>query len=408
MQLTFWQKTRYGVLLLLLFLITLSSHPTIVAMSRAAGMESGTILSRYIILVFAGLFVMCLNVRSMLKPKMIRGCWLIMLLIVLYYMITFALFGRRIMLNDVRSILICLVAIMIGWQMNLDKKRFHLALLIFALLTLFVGLMQVLTNVGGFVILDQYHADNKNSLGVMLATSVIVLLFMALNNRSTRFFQIVLFALAVFTLVILLTIRARAATLTSGIMLLYIFYERYKGKNFVIYLTLGIFVLVMTFIFMPNSIKQFVYDSFFQNYEGGDITAGRASRNRAALDYLSQNIWLGNIRREIDIPQIHNYPLNRTFEFGLVFAFPILLMYLFILVNTIVKTIKSDNHNNYNIGYYLLLIPFIISMAEPTFPFGPGTATVFNFLMFGVALRNTYCEKLGDNFRVETPQLFSD
>lgn len=408
MQLTFWQKTRYGVLLLLLFLITLSSHPTIVAMSRAAGMESGTILSRYIILVFAGLFVMCLNVKSMLKPKMIRGCWLIMLLMVLYYMITFALFGRRIMLNDIRSILICLVAIMIGWQMNLDKKRFHLALLIFALLTLFVGLMQVLTNVGGFVILDQYQADNKNSLGVMLATSAIVLLFMALNNRSIRIIQIGLFVLAVFTLVILLTIRARAATLTSGIMLLYILYERFKGKNFVFYLVCGVFVFVLVFLFMPDSIKQFVYDSFFQNYEGGDITAGRASRNRAALDYLSQNIWLGNIRREIDIPQIHNYPLNRTFEFGLVFAFPILLMYLFILVNAIVKTIKSDNHNNYNIGYYLLLIPFVISMAEPTFPFGPGTATVFNFLMFGVALRNTYYEKLGDNFRVETPQLFSD
>lgn len=408
MQLTFWQKTRYGVLLLLLFLITLSSHPTIVAMSRAAGMESGTILSRYIILVFAGLFVMCLNVKSMLKPKMIRGCWLIMLLMVLYYMITFALFGRRIMLNDIRSILICLVAIMIGWQMNLDKKRFHLALLIFALLTLFVGLMQVLTNVGGFVILDQYQADNKNSLGVMLATSAIVLLFMALNNRSIRIIQIGLFVLAVFTLVILLTIRARAATLTSGIMLLYILYERFKGKNFVFYLVCGVFVFVLVFLFMPDSIKQFVYDSFFQNYEGGDITAGRASRNRAALDYLSQNIWLGNIRREIDIPQIHNYPLNRTFEFGLVFAFPILLMYLFILFNAIVKTIKSDNHNNYNIGYYLLLIPFVISMAEPTFPFGPGTATVFNFLMFGVALRNTYYEKLGDNFRVETPQLFSD
>lgn len=390
MQLSFWHKARYWVLLLLVFLITISSHPVIVATSRAAGMESGTILSRYIILVYAGLFVMCINFKSMLKPKMVRVCWLLLLLVFLWYLITFSLFGRRIMLNDIRSILICLIAIMIGWQMDLDKKRFYIMLLVFASLTLFVGLMQVVTNVGGFVILDQYQADNKNSLGVMLVTSGIIYLVLALNAKSKRIVQIGLFALVVFALVILLTIRARAATLTIGIVLLYIFYERFKGKNFVFYLLIGVFVVVMIFLFMPESIKQYVLASFTQNYEGGDITAGRASRNRDALAYLSQHIWLGNIRREIDIPQIHNYPLNRTFEFGIVFAFPILLLYLYLLINTTVKTIKSDNRNTQNIGYYLLLIPFIISMAEPTFPFGPGTATVFNFITFGLALRYSY------------------
>ena len=34
MQLTFWHKARYWVLLLLVFLITISSHPTIVDISR--------------------------------------------------------------------------------------------------------------------------------------------------------------------------------------------------------------------------------------------------------------------------------------------------------------------------------------------------------------------------------------
>lgn len=390
MQLTFWHKARYWVLLLLVFLITISSHPFIVERSRAAGMESGTILSRYIILVYAILFVMCFNFKSMLQPKTVRVCWLLLLLVFLYYLITFSLFGRRIMLNDIRSILICLLAIMIGWQMDLDKKRFYLLLLVFAGLTLFVGLMQVVTNVGGFVILDQYEADNKNSLGVMLVTSGISFLVLALNANSKRVVQIGLFALTLFVMVVLLTIRARAATLTIGIMLLYILYERFKGKNFVFYLLIGVFIVVMVFLFMPESIKQYVLASFTQNYEGGDITSGRVSRNRDALAYLSQHIWLGNIRREIDIPQIHNYLLNRTFEFGVVFAFPILLLYLYLLINTIVRTIKSNNRNIENIGYYLLLIPFIISMAEPTFPFGPGTATVFNFITFGLALRYSY------------------
>lgn len=393
MQITFWHRARYLVLLLLVFLITISSHPTITAMSHDAGMESGTILSRYIILVFAGLFLMCLNVKSMLKPKMVRACWLMWVWIVVYYLITFAAFGSKSMMGDVRSIAICLVAIMIGWQLDLDEKKLKIVLIAFSGLILFVGLMQVFVNVGGFVIRDQYETDNKNSLGVMLATGSFAFLVLGMNSKSKRIVRLLLFALAVLSMVVLLTIRARAATLTGGMMFLYVLYERYKGKNFFVYLLLGIFLVVILYLVLPPSVKDFVYNSFFQNYEEGDITTGRAERNAAALQFLSYHMLLGNLNQNAQIAWIHNYPLNKTFEFGLVFAFPILMLYLFVLGKAIVKTIKSDNHNNYNIGYYLLLIPFIISMVEPTFPFGPGTATVFNFLLFGVAIRNTYNEE---------------
>ena len=384
-----WSKGRYWALLLLIVLITLSSHPTIVEMSRNAGMEKGTILSRYIILVFGGLFLMCLNVKSMLKPKMVRVCWVIFVFIVVFYVMTVAFFGVKKMMQDVRSIAICLIAIMIGWQMNLGKKAFHGMLLVFAGMTLFVGLMQVFTNIGGFVILDQYMTDNKNSLGLMLATADVVFFVLGLNRQQKGFVKILYFGLALLTLVVLLTVRARASTLTLGLTLLYILYERFKGKNFFVYLMVGIFLMVALYLFLPQSVKEYVINSFTQNYEESDITSGRAARNAAALDFLSDHIFLGNLTEHTGVGQIHNYPLNRTFEFGIVFVMPILLMYLYLLFQTIFKTIKTNSRNNYNVGYYLLLIPFIISMAEPTFPFGPGTATVFNFLVFGASLRNS-------------------
>lgn len=394
MKITFWYRARYWVLLLLVVLITISSHPTIVDMSKAAGMKSGTILSRYIILVFAGLFMMCLNVKSMLKPKIVRVSWFLWVWIVVYYLITFAAFGKRAMMGDVRSIAISLSAIMIGWQLDLDEKKLRILLLTFSGLILFVGLMQVLTNVGGFVILNQYEADNKNSLGVMLVSGVIMLLFLGLNHAGKTFPKVVFFTGAVLMLVIMLTLRVRAATLTVGIMGVYIFYERFKGKNFVLYLLGGIAALVILLLVLPESAKDFVYNSFFQNYEdGGDITAGRAERNIAALNFLSYHTFLGNLNQNEDVGWIHNYPLNRTFEFGIVFVVPIMLLYLYLLINTIIKTVKSNNRNIFNAGYYILLIPFIISMVEPTFPFGPGTATVINFLLYGVALRNTSNEK---------------
>lgn len=384
-----WSKGRYWVLLLLIVLITFSSHPTIVEMSHDAGMEKGTILSRYIILVFGGLFLMCLNVKSMLKPKLVRVCLGILVFVVVFYFMTLAFFGVRKMMQDVRSITICLVAIMIGWQMDLGKKAFHGMLLAFAGMTLFVGLMQVFTNIGGFVILDQYFTDNKNSLGLMLATADVVFFVMGLNRQQKGVVKILYFGLALLTLVVMLTVRARAATLTLGLMLLYILYERFKGKNFFAYLIVGLFLVVVAYVFIPNSAKEYVYNSFTQNYEEGDVTAGRAGRNAAALDFLSDHIFLGNLNEHTGVGQIHNYPLNRTFEFGIIFVLPILLIYLYLLFQAIIKTIRTNSRNNYNLGYYLLLIPFIVSMAEPTFPFGPGTATVFNFLAFGASLRNS-------------------
>lgn len=95
--------------------------------------------------------------------------------------------------------------------------------------------------------------------------------------------------------------------------------------------------------------------------------------------------------------QVHNYLLNRMVEFGIVFVIPILLLYIRLLIGAIVKTVRLNNHDTHTIGYVLLLIPFIISMAEPTFPFGPGTATVFNFIVFGLSLRYAY------NTKNETP-----
>ncbi len=403
MKVTLWRKIRYWVLLLLVLLITISSHPMIVNMSKDAGIESGTVLSRYIIIVFAWLFVMCVN-KTMLRSKHVLISWVIWTWIVLYYLITFSLFGKTEMMGDVRSIGICLIAIMIGWQLDLDEKRLRLLLLAYSGLVLFVGLMQVFTNVGGFVIRDLYVADNKNSLGVMLVSSAVVLLFLGLNHTRKGIGKLLFFVGAILVFAVLLTIRARAATLTTGIMLLFILYERYKGKYFFLYLLVGIMVFVVAFLILPDSLKDFMYNSFFQNYEGRDITAGRMERNNSAIGFLSYHIFLGNLDQNVSIGWIHNYPLNRTFEFGIVFVIPILVLYLYLLIAAIKNTIKSNSRNNYNIGYYLLLIPFVISMAEPTFPFGPGTATVFNFIVFGASLRDEYNEKANSYSLIkETP-----
>lgn len=390
MQSTFWTNARRYVLLLLVFLITISSHPTIVEISKGAGLTQGTIMSKYIILVFGLLFVLCFNLRSMWQLKLIRKSWFVFMWILVFHLLTVAIFGTKTMLGDARSIAICLMAIMIGWQLEMEKKQYRFVLLFYAGLTVFVGLMQVLVNVGGFEILDLYHTDNKNALGVMLSTSAFVFFFLFMNSKNKVFWKVMLLVLSIFAVYILLTIRSRAATLTTIILILYLLYERFKGGNFAFYLVVGLLIFFAIYIVLPTTVKEYVYNSFFQNYDMGNIDTGRGERNKAALNFLSYNLLFGNLIENVDVGWIHNYPLNKLFQYGVVFSLPIMILYLYLLIKTAARTIKANNHDVFSIGYYSLIIPFIISMAEPTFPFGPGTATVFNFVMFGVALKRDY------------------
>ena len=146
--------------------------------------------------------------------------------------------------------------------------------------------------------------------------------------------------------------------------------------------------------YVVNAID-YVVNSFVQNYEGGDITSGRMERNVAGLNFLADHFWLGELTADGELAWIHNYPLNKLCEFGLVFSMPILIIYVMLLALVIGQTFKQSACNPYNVGYFALLVPFMISMAEPTYPFSPGTATAFNFILFGMALRNT-CSGLHD------------
>lgn len=305
------------------------------------------------------------------------------------------------MMSDVRSIAICLVAIMIGWQLNLGEKELHHILLIYSVMTLFVGMMQVVSNIGGFQILNQYETDNKNALGVMLSNAVVIFVMMGLNSPFKKIGKILLIVLAVLSFVVLLTIRARSATLAAVILFCYIFYKRYKGHNLILYAALTLLLFLGVYLVFPSSYD-YIYDSFFQNFEdGGDISSGRIERNVIAWRFLSNHIILGNLNQNVQLETVHNYLLNRVSEFGVLFVLPIMILYIYLWIRAMAETMKSNSRINQHLGYYLLLLPFIISLTEYTFPYGPGTATVFNFILFGVALRFSFEDKAGNEEQLQ-------
>jgi hypothetical protein len=148
-------------------------------------------------------------------------------------------------------------------------------------------------------------------------------------------------------------------------------------------------VILLIYLLLPVSVKEYVTDSFLLNSEY-DITSGRMSRNEQAIHFLENNLLWGNINKTSRIDWIHNYPLLQLYDFGVIGGFPVLCLYFYILFIILKYLFKSNIFDIRNIGFILPIVPFGISLAEPTYPFGPGTVNVFYFIAFGIALRCHY------------------
>lgn len=382
----FKQRLVLWLLILLAVLVAFSSHPLIVDISRSAGIEKGSILSRYIIVVFAFLFALCFKWKEITQSKTIRVYFCFVLWILVFSILTIGFFSDKKLFGEVRAVVICLVALSIGWQLFFSDKQIRIVLLVYAISTLYVGLIQIMTNVGGFVIIDQLLTDNKNALGVMLASSVVIFVCFATENHSKKIWSVLYWVGSFVLFVILLTIRARAATLTAAFSVLLILYRKINKSYFILIVIALLVLFGLGVILFPN-LYGFVLNSFVSGYEGVNITSGRSIRNQMALDYLSLHPLLGNLQHGVKIGWVHNYPLLQLFNNGFVFALPILSLYLYLFV-IIIKGVFWNKVNNIRVvGFFAALVPFVVSLAEPTFPFGPGTATVFNFILLGVAIK---------------------
>lgn len=370
-------------LIVLIILVGISYHPIIVDMSRAEQMTNGTILSRPIAFLFAGILglVVLRNGFKFLKSRFILTTIVMLVFVGCFALITIALYNNATMFGDVKSLVIVIGAMIIGRSMNPHRRYIYLLIISFCATVLFSGLMQVLINIGGFVIADQYLADAKNSLGALLATASVSLLFLYKNATSNPILRVISIAGVFLGLLVILIIRARMAFLTVALVFLFYFLLRFRKKNI---LSIGIFALfgfVAGYFLLNNSVFEFISESFTAGTQGDNFTSGRLETYREALSYFVAHPFLGNIDKAAKIGWVHNYPLLKLTSYGIIFSIPILVIYFYMAWSIISNARKTS-------GFCLaaslvLLVPFIISMAEPTFPFGPGTATFYNFLLFG-------------------------
>lgn len=309
--------------------------------------------------------------------------------------------------GDFLSITFTLAAVIIGCSLEMTEKQMLGLTISYGICLAFAGISQVYFSFGGFVIQQQYAEFAKNSFGPMIGVFVISSIF--IYSSSKKLSKAILLALIFINLLVMVTIRARAATLATVLFLLtYFLFVLYNDRHRIskllfrlvsLFLVITIFVLLFTdFV---SIAMDYVYNSIFMHKEYGvDITSGRTERNIIAWETFVHSPLFGLLGTTEEIPWVHNYPLLKLSEYGIVGGLIILFFYVYLLVFLIKAVFRGGILKQHDVGFWSVGFLFIISMAEPTFPYLPGTAIIFAYILLGYSITRTLSLKKKDNKRI--------
>lgn len=385
-KLTLLDVFRFLLLLFLLSLVCLYNHPFFNDMTEESDIEKGSVLSPFIYASFAVLFLLSFRIKDLQHCYVLRR-FAIFILLIAFSLLLASLFFKVSPISEVRMFLIPFGALVIGYVIKLTNAQYRIFTLLFLILISYVAFMQITTNIGAFVIEDEYLVDNKNSLGLIIGTGIILAFILALEKDADRRLKVFYLVVAVFLLLCDLTIRARAATLFAVFLCLYVVYLRNGRKRMIYTIVTMVTLFLVVLVFVP-SVFDYFYASIFSGYEGEDVTSDRFARNAGAISAIMDEPFFCKLAHDYGVHQVHNFFLKTWYEKGLFFGWPILVMYVsqfFDIVKCSIK--KCDINNHFSIGFLIGLYPFLNSLVETTLPYGPGTDSVINFIFWGMACR---------------------
>ncbi len=376
----------YFFLIVLVFLVAINYHPHFLNINTKDGNNPISPLVVYATLIVA---VLSFKPRLFLKNTLFK-VYSSLILVVFFFAALFGGLGYNSsgLWVEARTILLPLLFLTIGYSLDLSEKQFVFVCLLYGLVVSFSATSQVMSNFGAFVIEELNYVTSKNRLGALTATASIVSFSMAFTRRMKLLPALSFSALGVFLFVLVLTIRCRTSTVCILFFLLFYIFKLklFKPKHFVyLFLGLTVFVVIAKYTNILSTAVEYAYSSFTLNHEN-DLTADRTRRNIEAWAIIQNSPVLGRMTTNVSIDWVHNYLLRVTSDYGLLGAFPLLTLYAILVLVVIRNLRKVEVRDTYSIGHIAMLVPLVTSLAEPTFPFGPGTAVFFSFFLFGVSL----------------------
>ncbi|MGG0722193.1 O-antigen ligase family protein [Bacillus mycoides] len=365
-----------------------------VAMQAFLMVEGIYSILRYILyaLMLLILFALFVTKQIRLKNNTIIAMIVIAYISLLIGLVYSIIFGTNIIIES--TLLVPLLLIIIGYNVNLHTKNQRWLIYCYAMLTSLVGWYIILNFGNGLTLSGQYFLAQKNQIGAILGVSIALLLYILFSQKGIIREKLapILFTsiLLIMNIIPLFLLRNRTTMLAIIVCFVLVIIKTFlnvgtkKSAKFLIVFS-GLLML-----FSANTIIDFVYESFFLNTDTKDLNSVSGDRFDvyvATIEFLKNNLWFGKMGTESSIFDPHNFLLYNLYKKGLLLSLGYFIIY-FLFLGKIVKSWLTVKLADLSISDYLLIISFITSISEYQQPFGPGTTQLLAWFFIGNELRN--------------------
>ena len=376
------ENIKRNLLYLVIILVAVSYYPPLYSVES---IYSAMRLGLYAIVIF--LVALTFSFKSLLKNGLLKAGGIVILLILLEFLIFYA-FGLRFEFSDVWQLIIVLLCISIGFNLkNIGENRVNQLLQLYAAIGVCVGLISFNFYKDAISELNVYAVEGKNQLGLIISSAAAVALYLGISlPKLSKQWIFRLFFL--FGMVILLLMGARSAFAALLAFASVLLYKALTRKQRIWCGVILIIILACSF--------DFLFTMLIGNHDVTDlnsISTGRLERNMLGIAYINEYFWEGELYHASNIPWIHNYLILRLVRYG-VWSFLFLFFYFYLFVGMVRNIIKTRRQVKLeNIGFFLLIVPYFISLLEPSAPFGPGSNVFMLYIILGITMRAQYMSR---------------
>lgn len=260
----------------------------------------------------------------------------------------------------------------------------------FVFAAMFMGVYSVFSKIGGFMIVEEYVFNVKNSSGVLLSTAMILCLFLVLSTEKAfgRWFWVASYILLA---ICLLTFRCRTAIVVAFVCTIFVLF-RTEGLKSVVFRPSTIFMVVI-FVVVCSMIlpENYGYDAIFAGRDATDansVTSGRINQVSHAWRVFNENQLLGCCGSGMGKSMlVDNYVMAVLANYGLFGALLVFPAYLIAIVFCFWELLKTRVEDSY--GLLILFGLLITSISEGSYPFGPGTPVMCGYFLLGWWYKST-------------------
>ncbi|MCR6466511.1 O-antigen ligase family protein [Bacillus paranthracis] len=365
-----------------------------VAIQAFLMVESVYSILRYILyaLMMLILFSLFITKQIRLKNNIIIGIIVIAYISLLIGLSYSIIFGTHITIES--TLLVPLLLIIIGYNVNLHIKNKRWLIYCYATLTSLVGWYIILNFGSGLTLSGQYFLAQKNQIGAILGVSIALLLYILFSQKGIISEKVVpiLFTiiLLVMNLVPLFLLRNRTTMLAIMVCLVLVIIKMFFNAGTKKSAKVLIVLSGLLMLFSANTIIDFIYEAFFLNTNMNDmnsISGDRFDVYVITIEFLKDNLWFGQMGTESSIFDPHNFLLYNLYKKGFFLSLGYIIIY-FLFLGKIVRSWITVRLVDLSISDYLLIISFITSISEYQQPFGPGTTQLLAWFFMGNELRN--------------------